>query len=341
MMTSSPRFRRTHFSLSVLTLVGAVSLFGCGQFSNSDNHPVAAPSSDVSSLPCPQRVQTRFDQLKKAQMDWYSVHGAAVPTAANQSQYVQGSGTRAVLLVHGFISSPAAMADVQGALTNSGYTVYTPLLTGFGSDARGANAASSDDWRQAVSDGVNLLKLCYSDITVVSHSLGATIVTDEVEHHGLVGISKFVFLAPYFKLAKPWPEILTQALTGGLDEIDVGKLQQQTGVDPYSYLPLPKPKPGDPPPFLPLIALHKVVDLQNQFQTPASVKLGPTYLAFSQSDQVIDGGFAANYLTPVAPGIIDVQYPASESLGHSIETRSLNPHFDEMMQAIEKLIGPN
>jgi len=131
--------------------------------------------------------------------------------------------------------------------------------------------------------------------------------------------------------------ILLRALEGKLDDIDVAAFQKATGFDPYNVLPLPRPKPGEPAGFLPLVALGKLVALHEKFKSAGPVRLGPTYLAYSESDMVIDGGYAKSYLSASAPGLDLTAYPAAESIGHSIETRALNPHFDEMIRAIEKL----
>ena len=317
-------------------------LGACSQsYNDHDDKPVAStPTDTTASLPCPQRTQAQFENLRAAQDKWYSDHGSPVPSDENKAQFKAGTNGHAVMLVHGFISSPQAMKDLAKVLSDAGDTVYSPLITGYGSDAHAANAATTDDWRQTITDGVSLLKACYPNVTIVAHSLGGALVTDELQNYDLQGVTNLVMLAPYLKVEQPWPAILVEAITSGLADIDVGTLQKQTGVDPYGYLPLKRPKPGEPAAFLPLKAMKRVLELQNKFDAAAKPNASLTILlAESEADPVINGGFAAQFMNQITPNLARITYEKSENIGHSIETPEDNPHFADLAQKVQDAIA--
>ena len=334
--------KNTQF-LKSIALFAFLALGACSHsYNDHDDKPVVAPLPDsTASLPCPQRTQVQFENLRAAQDKWYADHGSPAPSDENKAQFKAGTNGHAVMLVHGFISSPQAMQDLAKVLSDAGDTVYSPLITGYGSDAHAANAATTDDWRQTITDGVALLKQCYPNVTIVAHSLGGALVTDELQNYdNLKGVTNIVMLAPYLKVEQPWPAILVEAITSGLADIDVGTLQKQTGVDPYSYLPLKRPKPGEPAAFLPLKAMGRVLDLQKKFEAAAKPNPSLTVLlAESEADPVINGGFAAQYINQITPNLSRITYQKSENIGHSIETPADNPRFAELAQKVQDAVA--
>jgi esterase/lipase len=315
---------------SVLAIMACTALFGCGKKS-AENSP-----QKVAEAACDVRRQTRLDEIKARQSDWYVTHSLPVPAASSQTQLSVGTNGRAVVVVHGFISSPDFMNDISTALVKQGFTVITPLMTGFGSTPQSANASTLADWKDSVADAVELAKMCNTDVSVVGHSLGAAILTDELDNGVIAGISHVVLLAPFYKSYSTWPTLLSTVLASHVDVIDMNTFRTATGgLDPYVYLPVARPKPGDPEPYLPLPATNEALKLQATFAAPVLHKIdNPIFVVVSEADAVIDSAFALQFVNShfSAPSLLI--YEKAKNIEHSFQRRINNPEFDDLMLRI-------
>ena len=113
-----------------------------------------------------------------------------------------GQGDTALLLVHGFGSSPAVFQRMAPALAARGYACRALRLPGFGEPA-GTQAAAADParWRQAVADELAALRATHRHVWIVGHSLGGALAVDVVSRQpGLV--DGVVLLAPLFAVSR-------------------------------------------------------------------------------------------------------------------------------------------
>ena len=79
---------------------------------------------------------------------------------------------KAVLLIHGFTSSPDIMRPVLNHLHEQGYTVYAPLLAGHGTTNENLKNSTKDDWLESAKQAYLKLSQDYQKISVVGLSLG-------------------------------------------------------------------------------------------------------------------------------------------------------------------------
>lgn len=82
----------------------------------------------------------------------------------------------AVLLLHGFSSSPMEFSNLFPHLENSDIPYYAPLQTGYGlNDFRLLYQVRADDWRRDAAAAYELLSSFAEEISVVGHSTGANL----------------------------------------------------------------------------------------------------------------------------------------------------------------------
>ncbi len=81
----------------------------------------------------------------------------------------------AVLLIHGFLASPAEMKGLGTDLANSGYHVYGLRLDGHGTSPCDLRLRSWEDWMRSVQLGYDLLSQQHQQIVVVGFSTGGAL----------------------------------------------------------------------------------------------------------------------------------------------------------------------
>ncbi len=130
----------------------------------------------------------------------------------------------AVLLVHGFRSSPADLCGLDEPLVAAGRRVVALLLPGHGTCSEDLAAARHGDWIAAVQDAYAELAREHAEVHVVGFSLGAAT--------SVVALAdsppeRLVLIAPYFAITPRWyapPSIETWASVAArfVDFVDSG-----------------------------------------------------------------------------------------------------------------------
>lgn len=119
--------------------------------------------------------------------------------------YLKNTTDKAVLLIHGFIGSPADFGRLPALLHKDGYTVVVPLLPGHGTDPRHFSKTTPEELESFVLQQYRELKKEYNQVTLVGFSLGGALSI-------LVALSekvnRLVLLAPYLKIAHQWYYVL-------------------------------------------------------------------------------------------------------------------------------------
>jgi carboxylesterase len=104
----------------------------------------------------------------------------------------------AVLLLHGYSASPAALRRLTDALDARGVAYYAPALTGFGlDDFRLLEAVRGEDWRRDAFAAYDVLAAAAEAVSVVALSF-STLVAAELARDRPV--RHLVLVAPYFHL---------------------------------------------------------------------------------------------------------------------------------------------
>ena len=310
----------------------SLTLVGCG-----NSHDSGGRSDGVSA--CEAQTQAAVAESTAKQMEFYQAHGGMLPVESHRAGFYAGTNGRAIVLVHGFIASPKSMTDLAQSLNAEGYTVITPLLTGFGDGAEAANAAKTADWMSAVDEGVRIANLCHDDVTIMAHSLGTALVTKNLLAGSQSKVDRVVLLAPYFKTSGKWIDYLASLVALGSDTVYISSLQK-LGVDPYEMFDFDHPLEGEKEPYLPLVATKEVLSLQKEFAEAAPERVKVPVLAFlTEADAIVDDQFSQKFLATHFDSAQFVVYPAADKIDHSFHQRRLNPNYDNMVRQILNFLG--
>jgi carboxylesterase len=286
---------------------------------------------------CDDQIAARVQAQTARQIQWYQAHGGKTPRLEDQTLFHAGTSGKAVLVLHGFLSSPDQMRDLTNALVATGHTVLAPLITGFAGGPQAANLSRIEDWQASVREAVTNLQTCYSQITIVAHCMGAALATDLVQSPGWPPDHyRMVLLAPYFRTFYPGLNILNDIVKTKTNVVDLHLLQFLLNIAPEKVLPIPLPREawiGDDA-LLPLQAVESVLDLQKKFMpSPQNPRLPTRVLAFfSANDQVVDGRFGVMYLNSQFQAPRSVDFAPEQNVPHSMHRRSLNPGFERILQ---------
>lgn len=286
--------------------------------------------------------QSRFDSFAAGQLNWYTSHLEPVPVQKFRSIYYKGTNGHAVVVVHGFNSSPHNQRDVIIDLASRGFTVIAPLLAGFGSTAKAANMATLADWQRSMDDAVSVVSGCHSKVSLLGHSFGGSLVTEAVTSGRLPKVAKVVSLAPFYKsstqylnlfvdqVALQHPELSMSALTGLQDLVD---------LDAYEFFQIDDADAGFNEPVIPMLALQKMIRAQSLFTNLSGAKSSvPMFLGVSGADFVVDSFYASTYVRARFANTSGFSYAMDEGVGHSFQRSDTNPRFADMMSQISTFL---
>lgn len=129
---------------------------------------------------------------------------------------VRGEGQdTAVVLLHGFMGSPAMFRAWTAALSKS-CDVYAPLLPGHGGDGAAFSASGMALWQRCADELFTRLRRRYRRVYAVGHSMGCLLALDYARRHP-GGLSGLLLLAPALSLRpkKEYYETLKKMAFGG------------------------------------------------------------------------------------------------------------------------------
>jgi len=98
-----------------------------------------------------------------------------VSKRADSSQISLSGGSIGVLLLHGFMGSPASIRPWAEGLHDAGFTVFAPCLTGHDAGVAEANASTWVDWYQDAERAFLNLKEKCDQVFVAGFSMGGAI----------------------------------------------------------------------------------------------------------------------------------------------------------------------
>lgn len=315
-------------SLSILSLA-ALSLFP-GEVAQASN-----------SSSCDAEVAARIQALEASDDAWHQKHGSQVPSLSRKTRFIGGSSGKAILLLHGFISSPADMKDLTEVLTEAGHTVLVPLIRGFGAGPVSANASHVEDWLSSVRDFAGALHSCYPEISIVAHCLGAALATDVLDSDSRLAnrVRNLVVVAPYYRTFYPGLNVLNEIFKAHGPVADLRVLRLILDLAPENVLPLPLPPRGQTAEdsLVPLRAIESALDLQKRFVlgTPRERSSVSVLSITSEADRVIDPFFAESYLRERFAEPQTLVFQEASGVPHYMHRRSLNSRFQEMANAIQ------
>lgn len=296
----------------------------------------ASPNCD---LDIEKSIQEKTEYFKKIYNKLDTKNGFI--KTKNESLFLSGKNGRAILLQHGFVASPFEVLYLATYFHSKGYTVYAPLLFGFGSSGLIANTVSYKNWIQDFEENVTILKKCYSKVELVGFSLGATLAVNYAQNHS-ENVESLVLLSPFYEFSQSMLTGIAQFATIFTSEISIRKLYNLTGVSdlralikyPFFYNST-----------FPLYAAQEVVELgkliqkqYNQIKKGTSIAMSiPNITIYSQSDMTINRTYASEFpkllfARPIVKPIESVQ-----KVPHQITLPEFNPKFKETLELISTL----
>lgn len=284
-------------------------------------------------------------------------------TGSTQNRFGPGFG-RAALLLHGLNASPFEVEALSRRLASEGFTVWAPLLSGFGVNGEFANSADVDGWRRTVEDGLDLLAHCHADVAMAGMSLGGGVVADAlfpatelggglVDSGGVyrsrrqpgleIKVSSATFVSPYFspymsrgtafailRTSAAWRPVLPvwmAALFGGAD-------LRAVRLYPDAYLQ-----------EMPLHAVIRAIEFSSRFDEidQAGFRSAvPATVAYSEADRTVDWKRASEFVPARFTNSFAIRIAARDRVPHQILVPGLNSRVDLLVDSIvARIIGSN
>ncbi|HET60126.1 MAG TPA: alpha/beta fold hydrolase [Chloroflexi bacterium] len=100
-----------------------------------------------------------------------------------EPRLLRGNHRLGVLMVHGFVGTPAEILPLTMAVAAEGYTVLSVRLSGHGTHVRDMQHTRWMDWVMDVADGLHILSGLCDEIVLCGFSMGGTLSLLTAAHH--------------------------------------------------------------------------------------------------------------------------------------------------------------
>ena len=260
-----------------------------------------------------------------------------------------GTRDEAVILVHGFMATPFEVIEIGRNLNAQGYTVYMPLIPGFGSNSNVANGALIKDWKSTVVNAMDIMIPCYQKISLVGFSLGAALISDfvlsdKVSKEGIykdAQITSVSLLAPYFKQEQFGAEVMNWFMSLFTKSISIKTLYGLSGHEDLKAL-------NDNSKYyvtaMPLNAVKTIIDYGKQLQNMSAKKVSdvPVFLSYSQSDKTVDVAEAEKFVAKHFRKIKKYVIAKKDKVPHQMAVRYISKDVDHLSDLITTFVSqPN
>lgn len=119
--------------------------------------------------------------------------------------YVEGNNDKAVLIFHGYLSSPQEVEELAYYLAEEGYTVLAPLMQGHGTDPNDLENATYEVWKSDASMYYETLSASYDSVQVIGFSLGSLSALSLAEDYELDSVT--IIGPPFYIGNEIWDNI--------------------------------------------------------------------------------------------------------------------------------------
>lgn len=154
---------------------------------------------------------------------------------------------RAIILLHGFGSSPADFGDLGDRLSRAGFHVVAPLMPGHGVTPTELLTVKREEWIAVAEQTYRALAARFGEVSVVGYSMGGVLAlhlasTVPVQSIVLWGLYVRVAHKWYYGLRPEWWTYLLGPLLGYVGRsIEYTHINDKSQIDrlvTYGYLPL-------------------------------------------------------------------------------------------------------
>ena len=192
------------------------------------------------------------------------------------------ASTLGVVLVHGFLASPAEVREFGAKLQAAGYTVLGVRLKGHGTSPWDLRERSWQDWLASVSRGIEIMSALTPRIALVGFSTGGSLslICASQQHNNIAGVA--AVCAPLKFRNK---NLRFVPLMHGANRI-MGWLSNYEGVMPF------RPNESEHPLInyrnIPLRGLYELTRVVNHLEEVLPLIHCPVTLIQADSDKVVD-----------------------------------------------------
>ncbi|MFW6074590.1 MAG: alpha/beta hydrolase [Chloroflexota bacterium] len=123
---------------------------------------------------------------------------------AEHEPFQFGDGDHAVLLIHGFMGTPAEMRPFGHALADAGFTAAGMLQPGFGPDIAWLASLTAEQWIEAALAAFDRLAAEHEWTSIVGYSMGAPVALQVAAARR---VERLVLIAPLWKLLGGDPKL--------------------------------------------------------------------------------------------------------------------------------------
>lgn len=122
-------------------------------------------------------IAFHFDRERFTRERHHSINALETATASAEPYLLEGYARQAVgvILVHGFLASPAELRGLASMLHERGHTVYGVRLKGHGTSPHDLRERSFEDWSASVRRGIAIVRGLSERVAVVGFSTGGSL----------------------------------------------------------------------------------------------------------------------------------------------------------------------
>ncbi|BCS95469.1 hypothetical protein DSLASN_11010 [Desulfoluna limicola] len=257
----------------------------------------------------------------------------------NYTRVLCGKNDTAVILLHGFIGSPFEVYYLGQQLNTAGYTVYMPLLQGFGGDTDLANRTGYNAWQSTVKESLDVVCPHYSKVVVIGFSLGGTVVSDFLLNgeSSCPTVKGAVLLAPYYSPSVAGGKVLNNMMAVFTDSISLKKLYQLSANDD---LKIPVSNPEYYNSDMPLKAVKEIVKYGEMLREQEhSMRVGvPVLFVYTEDDQTVNNKVSAAFIERNFSNSKTIKFSKEEKVRHQLAVPVGNDRFDYFCETVISFI---
>ena len=246
-------------------------------------------------LMAPATLYPAYTDVRARQWDRAVVRDTDGVRAGAQAFEV-GEGEVALLMIHGFASSPAVFQRMAPALAERGYRCRVMRLPGFG-ETPDATRFDLATWQAAVEAEVQALRATSREVWLVGHSMGGTLALDQVVRGGRV--DGVVLVTPLIEVADTRSVLLPPRRWF---ELGQHMWSEKTLIETAFPVDMHDPVPGLDEMrdlYLPVAAYREMFAVVDQVTGRAGDVRCPVLLAVAGEDLVVDSAAAVKYFSAI------------------------------------------
>lgn len=245
--------------------------------------------------------------------------------------FAVGEGDVALLMIHGFASSPAVFQRMAPALAERGYRCRVMRLPGFGETPE-ATRFELAAWQAAVEAEVQALRATSREVWLVGHSMGGTLALDQalrgIRVDGMALITPLIEVADTRSVLLPprrWFELGQQLWS------------EKTLIETAFPVDMREPVPGLDEMrdlYLPVAAYREMFAAVDRVTGRAERIRCPVLVAVANKDLVVDSEAAMAYFS--ALGSARKSLVELKASGH---VAPLDGEWMELVKSLDQFIG--